>query len=319
VAAPGRHRAAEPPEAAVRLNALGVRYRYGADAPALDGLDLSVRCGEVVALVGPNGAGKSTLLRILAEELTPGEGVLELFPPKRAGRSARGYAPEEAAHFEPLSGRSNALFFAQAAGLSRTEAEDAVEQHIRILGLTEDADRAVSTYSFGARRKLLLVEALAHRPSLALLDEPTTGLDAQSREAFAQLVRKRALEGTSVVLASHDLALVAELADRVVFLHAGRVVAGGRPEELVAAVAGVARFEVTLLAPFDPLPESFGEGIRLVSPGDPLVFESLRGQAGLPETLASLVGAGGRVRSLVVRDAGLAEAFRRLTGQALEP
>jgi ABC-type multidrug transport system ATPase subunit len=301
------------------VRAVAVSYRYDSGTAALNGVDLEGRSGEIVALVGPNGAGKSTLLRLLAGDLAPDAGALYL-PSRRsaAGRVAMGYAGEEACHFESLSGTYNAVFFARAAGLSREEAEAAVREQFDRLGLAEDASRPVSTYSFGARRKLQLVEALAHRPTLTLLDEPFVGLDLDSREALADLLRERSAAGGTVMMASHDLDLLPQLADRIVFLHDARVVAGGSPDELLSSMPNVARFEFTLDGGVDSAELVLGEGMILVDGGDPIVLESERGHAALPEACRVLAAAGARIRAVVVRDAGLAAVFRKVTGAELD-
>ena len=301
------------------VRAVAVSYRYDSGTPALDGVDLEGRSGEIVALVGPNGAGKSTLLRLLARDLVPDAGALHL-PSRRsaAGRVAMGYAGDEACHFESLSGTHNAVFFARAAGLGREEADAAVREQFDRLGLAEDASRPVSTYSFGARRKLLLVEALAHRPTLTVLDEPFVGLDLDSREALADLLRERSSEGGTLVMASHDLDLLPQLADRIVFIHDARVIAGGSPDELLSSMPNVARFEFTLDGGIDSAGLVLGEGMTLVDRGDPLVLESERGEAALPEACRALTAAGARIRSLAVRDAGLAAVFRSVTGVEID-
>jgi ABC-2 type transport system ATP-binding protein len=301
------------------VHAQGLRYRYGHGDPVLEGVDLDIGLGEIVALVGRNGAGKSTLLRILAGELTALSGTLTL-PARRspAGRVMLGYAGEEEAHFESLSGVRNAVFFARAAGLRRVEAEAAVAEHMDMLGLADEAQRPVSEYSFGARRKLLLVEALAHRPALTLLDEPFVGLDQPSREALIQVLRLKSAQRGTVVVASHDLALLPELADRIVFLHEGRVAAQGRVAELLASVGRATRFEIEVDRRPPRLEGLFRPGISIVSDGDPLVLETSRGQAALPEVLGALGAAGAVVRSVAIREADLAEVFRRVTGTELE-
>ncbi len=301
------------------LRARGVTHGYGPDAQAVRGADLVAAPGEVLALVGPNGAGKSTLLGLLEGRLTPGEGTIEA-PPRRGedGRVAFGYAPESSVHYEVLTGRENAVFFARAAGLPRAEAEGEVSAFLGIMGLAEDADRPVVEYSYGARRKLTLIEALAHRPAVALLDEPTVGLDADSRSALTGVVRERARAGLTTVLASHDLSFVGEVADRVLFMHRGRVLGGGRPEALVAEGGGAARFEVTLGgASVDAIP--WPDGLRVLRAGNPLVLESSRGPGDVTRVVTTLITAGGAITSLTVREAGLADAFRRIAGDELGP
>lgn len=309
-----RDGAAEPP---IRLSGVGFRYApHG--PPVLADVELQVARGEVVVLVGPNGAGKSTLLRVLAGELAPDVGELHVPPRRRPdGRVGLGYAPDEAVHFDALTGERNAMFFARAAGLDRRAAVAAVSEHMEALGLVEYARRPVSEYSFGARRKLLLIEALAHRPRLILLDEPTAGLDAASRESLSRMLRGRAADGDSAVIASHDPGLVAELADRIVFVHRGHLVAGGRPTELLAGLGEATRLEISLESGAPSLPGHLGEGVRVVRDADPLIVESERGQACLPEVTSALLSAGARIRSIVIREAGLAEAFRLATGEEL--
>lgn len=301
------------------VRAEGVRYGYRRGAPVLNGVDLKIGVGEIVGLVGRNGSGKSTLLRLLAGELAPQAGTLEL-PARRSsgGRVMLGYAPEEGAHFESLSGEQNALFFARAAGLGRAEARSAVSEYMDALGFSEEATRPVSEYSFGTRRKLLLVEALAHRPALTLLDEPFVGLDQPSREALFRLLRLQSARRGTVVVASHDLDLLPELADRIVFVHDGRVAASGRVAELLASVGRATRIEFEVDRRPEGLAGRFRPGITVVSEGDPLVIESQRGQGVLQEVCGVLVAAGAVIRSVKVREDDLAEVFRRATGAELD-
>ena len=160
--------------------------------------------------------------------------------------------------------------------------------------------------------------ARANPPALTLLDGPFVGLDLDSREALADLLRERSAEGGTVVMASHDLDLLPQLADRIVFIHDARVVAGGSPDELLAAMPDVTRFEFTLDRPVDSAELVLGEGITLVDGGDPLVLESERGQAALPDACRALVAAGARIRGVAVRNVGLAAVFRSVTGAELD-
>lgn len=276
--------------------------------------------GRVQAVVGPNGAGKSTLLRLMTGRLTPREGRVELLPERRSGGvAALGYVGETTAHFDAVSGLGNALFFARVCGMARDEASRAVAEHIELLDLTEEAPAPVSTYSYGNRRKLLLVEALAHRPPFIVLDEPTAGLDVSARHALLELLRARRSDGAAVLVASHDLEFLTELADRVAFLHRGRVVAEGTLDGLLSDVVGSStRFVIEVdEQPRRPV-TSFGPDVVLVDDGDALVLESSRGQAALPDVCAALVGAGARISRLAIREPGLSEAFRRITGEDLE-
>jgi ABC-2 type transport system ATP-binding protein len=302
------------------VRARGVSYRYGSGALSVSDVDLEVRPGEIVAVIGPNGAGKSTLLRLMTGRLPPSEGTVERSATRIGadGTATLGYGGEETAHFEPLSGFQNARFFARASGLGRRAAAAAVTEHFELLGLTEQATEPVLTYSYGNRRKLLLIEALAHRPVFIVLDEPTAGFDATSRDAAGRLLDRRREEGAGILMVSHDLDLVRELADRITFLHRGTVVTAARPHELLAEIIGpTTRFEISL----DERPTrtigSFGPDVTVVREGDEVVLDTSRGQAALPDICTALVAAGARISRIAVREPGLAEAFRRITGEDL--
>lgn len=317
---PGR---AHPPEGARAtsvVRAHEVRFAYTAGAPVLNGVDLEIGVGEIVAFVGPQGAGKSTLLRLLAGDLEPASGDLELPARRSAGRRIMlGYAGDEDVHFDALSGWRNAVFFARAGGMRRKEAEAAVAELMEILGLKEQAHEPVAQYDHEARRRLLLVEALAHRPALTVLDDPFEGLSQRRREALIHALRVRSAQRGTVVVASEDLALIPELADRILFMHQGRIVAAGRVAELLATVGTATRLEIRLERRPQHLDPRFRSGIEVVSPGDPYVLEVERGAAAVGEVTAALTAAGATVKSVTVREADLAEAFRRATGVELVP
>lgn len=212
--------------------------RYGSHE-ALGGVDLDVAAGEVVGILGPNGAGKTSLLRLLCGGRSPTSGSITI-PTSRADI---GIAGDESIHLDALSGLENALIFAELGGLTRASARSRVCALLARFGLDADADRAVSDYSFGMRRKLLLLEALAHEPRLLVLDEPTTGLDQQGRDALHQVLRERVAAGAAAVLASNDPIEPQRLCDRVLFLHRGRIVLEGSPADLIERFGGEERLE----------------------------------------------------------------------------
>jgi ABC-type multidrug transport system ATPase subunit len=309
--------AGDPGRSAGVVRVKGVRFGYRIGALALDGLDLEIGVGEIVALVGPKGAGKSTLLRVLAGDIVPTVGTVELPPRRSSGRrSMLGYAAG-APHFETLSGWDNAMFFARAGGMRRREAEGAVAELMDALGLGEQRNRPVAEYAPEARRKLTLIGALAHRPALTVIDDPFAGLAQRSREALIHVLRLRSAQRGTVVVASEDLSLIPELADRIVFMHHGRVVASGRVAELLQSVGSATRLELELERRPQHLDVRFRPGISVVSDGDPYVLETSRGRGVMGEVLAALTAAGATVKSVTVHEADLAEAFRRATGAEL--
>jgi ABC-type multidrug transport system ATPase subunit len=300
------------------IRAAGLTYRYSGALPALNGVDLEIAVGEVVAVVGPAGSGKSTLLRVLAGLVPPTSGTVEL-PWRRTfgGRLMVGFAGEVEPHFESMTGRQNAFFFARAAGLRRADAAASVQEHIVQLGLEEDADRPVSEYSFAARRRLVLVEALAHGPALTVLDNPFLGLDQATRSSLIHNLRLQSAKRGTVVVASSELTLLPELADRILFIHEGRIVTGGRVAELLGSLGESTRIEITFDRKPQRLEAQFRPGTKVVSDGDPLVLESSRGPNAVGEACAALTAVGAVIRSVTVRESDLAEVFRRVTGAEL--
>lgn len=286
-------------------------------------VDLSVFPGTIVALIGPNGSGKSTLLGLLSTRLRPAGGTLELLgtPVAQSTLSALrrrlGVGFDHPAHVDELSGRSNAVFFARAVGGTDHVADRGSPGLAQELGLGAVLDEPVAGYSFGMRRKLALVEALAHRPALVLLDEPTVGLDASARAAFWRELARRKAAGATVVLASNELDDLAEHVDRVIFLVDGRVAHDDTPRALLASVEGVTRFEIHC-SPSPPIGPDPAQGLQVEITETGLVVESRLGSAPLPGLLSDLIQAGVQIHEVTVRPPGLVTAFEKLTGVALD-
>ena len=199
----------------------GIVKRYGARV-ALDGVDLSVSPGEIVALLGPNGAGKSTLVSIAAGLLTPDAGTVAV--PGRPG-----LAPQEIGVYPSLTVRENLLAFAEVHRVPRAWASRLLEPFV----LSALADRPAGRLSGGEQRRLHTAIALVHRPEVALLDEPTAGADTETRAAILAAVRELARDGTAVVYTTHYLPEVEALDASVALLEAGRVIASGTVASLV--------------------------------------------------------------------------------------
>ncbi len=304
----------------VRLEQVG--YVYDSGRRGVDGVDLDVRAGDVVAIIGPNGAGKSTLLGLLTGALVPSSGRVAVLgrPAHRlrgAGRARLGVGVDEPAHADELTGRENALLFARAHGLGAREAAARVDAIFATFGLSGDAHVACGAWSFGMRRRLQLSEALAHDPALVLLDEPTIGLDTAGLAALRELLAARARAGTAIVVATNDLHGLIPVATRIVFLHEGRKVADDAPDALLARVRGATRIDVTL----DTVPDGivFPIGTTAVLRPDGCEIRTPDGTATLPAICAALVEAGARIRALRVREPDLTDVFRDLTGADLAP
>jgi ABC-2 type transport system ATP-binding protein len=220
------------------IEARGLTKRYGR-VTALDGLDLVAEPGQVVAVLGPNGAGKTTFVRAVATLLKPDAGTLRVAGedavahPRRV-RPMIGLAGQFAAVEEAMTGRENLRLVARLYRLDRRQARAAADAVLDRMGLADVADRLVRTYSGGLRRRLDLGASLVGAPRLLLLDEPTTGLDPASRSQLWDAVRGLVADGTDVLLTTQYLDEADKLAERIVIVDHGRVIAEGSPADLKA-------------------------------------------------------------------------------------
>src|SRR5437763_6683055 len=243
---------------AIEVEKLVREFRKG--PRAVDGIDLAVQPGEIYGFLGPNGAGKSTTVLMLTTLLPPTSGTARVggHDIVREGSKVRatiGAALQEAALDPVLTGREHLTLQATLQGLPSAQRRSRARELLRRVGLTEAADRRVGGYSGGMKRRLDLALALVHSPRILFLDEPTTGLDPQSRAALWEEVQRLARdEGMTVFLTTQYLEEADVLADRIGIIDQGRIVAEGTPEELKAEVSA-STVEVT---PDDP-----GSGDRL--------------------------------------------------------
>jgi ABC-2 type transport system ATP-binding protein len=229
----------------IELQHLSKRYggRKGQPVQALDDLCLSVPAGCLYGLLGPNGAGKTTALRILCTLLAPDAGSVRVggldgLADPRGVRRLLGYVAQEVALDKILSGRELLQLQGDLYHLRPAERNRRIEDLIDLLAMGDWIDRRCGSYSGGMRRRLDLAAGLLHRPQVLVLDEPTVGLDIESRGAIWHVLRQLRDEGTTVLLSSHYLEEVDALADRLAILEAGRVIAEGTPAELKAALGG---------------------------------------------------------------------------------
>lgn len=231
------------------INVRGVRKSFrGTDRPALDGVDLQVSPGRVCALLGANGAGKTTLVRILTTltRKDAGAATVNGWDVERAPgqvRASIGVVGQYAALDEVLSARENLEMFARLIGLSRAESRGRAGALLEQAGLEEHGEKRVAEFSGGMRRRLDLVTSMITRPAVLLIDEPTTGLDPVARRAIWDAVRGLVADGTTVLLTTQYLDEADELADDIVILREGTVLATGTPKDLKALV-GEPRMEL---------------------------------------------------------------------------
>jgi len=291
---------------------------------AVVGIDLEVYAGEIFGFLGPNGAGKTTTLRMLATLLPPtsGEATVagqDLLRHPGEVRRRIGYVGQRGGADLEITGRHELIFEARLYGMGRTEARARAAELILTLELESCADRKVSTYSGGQKRRLDVGVGLVHKPQLLFLDEPTTGLDPQSRARMWDEVRKLRDEGTTVFITTHYLEEADALCNRIAIIDHGRIVAEGTPDELKRAVAGdLVTVGVTgdveaalrLLQPQPFVREASIEGSELRLYVD-------RGETATPDILRLLDTAGLGLTTVALSRPSLDDVFLRSTGRSL--
>ncbi len=213
--------------------AVGMR---GKKLRAVDDLCLEVGDNEIFGLLGPNGSGKSTTIKIILGLLEASKGTCEIYgrPSKLVdARRSVGFLPEAPYFYRYLTGRELVRYYARICMVSRVKIDSAVDSVIKLVGMTEAADRRVGTYSKGMLQRIGLAQSLVHEPQLVILDEPTAGVDPLGSAAIAEIVRELKRRGKTVLLSSHLLAQIEGLCDRVAILHRGKLVREGRIDDLV--------------------------------------------------------------------------------------
>jgi ABC-2 type transport system ATP-binding protein len=228
---------APPPD--VLLRVAGLSYRYG-ERIAVRSADLACHRGEILGLLGPNGAGKTTLLSCVAGLLGGHGGTMTFggvpFTPARdaAARLRLGLVPQDLALYDDLSARENLVFFARLQGVPAATTTAAVDRGLALAGLQDRAADRVRTFSGGMKRRLNLAVGDLHQPDLLLLDEPTVGVDPQSRNHLFESLQHLRAAGRTLIYTSHYMEEVQKLCDRVAVMHEGAVVAVGTTAELAA-------------------------------------------------------------------------------------
>src|SRR5262245_30329074 len=308
------------------IEAEGLTKRFGT-TQALAGLDLAASEGSILGLLGPNGAGKTTAVRILATLVLPDAGRArvagyDVVRDPAAVRRNIGFTAQDATLDETLTGRQNLRMVGELSRMRRAEARTRAEELLRTFEMTDAAGRVLKGYSGGMRRRLDLAASLMTRPPVLFLDEPTTGLDPASRHRVWSVIRGLVDDGTTVLLTTQYLDEADQLADRIVVVDHGRVVAQGTPAELKRLTGG-AQLEATLSRP----DAAAADALRLLVEAPVRVSEDgrrlrapVRSTPGLlTRIVRALDEAGGDLEDVAVHQPSLDDVFMRLTGATPEP
>lgn len=310
------------PEAVLRCS--GLHKRFG-QLVAVDGVGFAIAPGETYGLLGPNGAGKTTTVSMLCGLLEPDSGEVVVAGHRVSGSGVKakaqiGYVPQDIALYPDLSGHENLQFFGRLYGLSGTDLKARIDHMLEVVALTERADERVEHYSGGMKRRLNIAAGLLHEPKVLVLDEPTAGVDPQSRNAILENVADLAKAGMAVLYTTHYMEEAERLCDRVGIIDEGKIIAEGTRRELVAQVGQRDRIELSAtgqLAKFGAQAKRLKD-VDDATVGDGTVQLLVReGRRLLPRVLEIAERTGAQISSVEVIEPDLEALFLHLTGKAL--
>jgi ABC-2 type transport system ATP-binding protein len=315
-------------------NAIDVQdlHKSFGNQAAVRGVTFAARAGEVLSLLGPNGAGKSTTIAMLSGLLQPtsGDACLDghsIRTEPAAARAALGVVPQDIALYPDLSARENLDFWGKMYGLRGPALRQRVDEVLDVIGLRDRQKDRVGTFSGGMKRRVNIGAALLHRPRVIIMDEPTVGIDPQSRRHILDSVRELNRQGMTVLYVTHYMEEAAELSDHIAIMDQGRVIAQGTHAELIRLVGQQTRLALGLSGETGGLAEAWQgvPGVARVS----IVQEAERLQAGtasvlcddsnvvLPRLFEAANRLGARITSVDIQEPDLETVFLHLTGKAL--
>jgi ABC-2 type transport system ATP-binding protein len=302
------------------LEVLDVRKTFG-NQNALEGVSLRMSAGEILGLLGPNGAGKTTLVRSVVGRVVPDSGELRIFgkgPAEKDSTAVRGWVPQEIALYPLLSPWQNLWTFGRYQGLTGAELDAAIGRSLDWSGLADRAKDKTSSLSGGMRRRLNIACGTIHAPKLLLLDEPTVGVDPQSRERIYTMIGELKARGVSLLYTTHYMEEAERLCDRIAIIDHGRIIAAGTRDELVLATLG-SRQALTIEAEA-PIPASLRENLERMGAsvnGTSVVLRTEDAPRQIRELLEAFHAGNARVRDLTLKPPSLEEVFLDLTGREL--
>jgi ABC-2 type transport system ATP-binding protein len=308
-------------------NAIEVQslYKSFGDLQAVQGASFSAEEGEVLSLLGPNGAGKSTTISVLSGLLAPTQGEASIMghsirSEAEAAKACLGVVPQDIALYPDLSARENLLFWGKMYGLRGAALSQRVNEVLEIIGLADRQKDRVGKYSGGMKRLFNIGAALLHKPSVIIMDEPTVGIDPQSRRHILDNVKELNRQGMTVLYTTHYMEEAAELSNHIAIMDQGKVIAYGTHAELIRLVGEQTRIDLSLNVEGGQIAETWKqvEGVSQAISEDGkvnvLVDDSNRV---LPRLFEAATGAGVRITGVDIQEPNLEAVFMHLTGRAL--
>jgi linearmycin/streptolysin S transport system ATP-binding protein len=307
---------------AIKVNNL---HKSFGEIKAVQGVSFDVEPGEIFGLLGPNGAGKTTTISMLSTLLRPDEGDASIMGHSlrhdpMAVKSVLGVVPQEIALYEDLSARENLTFWGKMYGLRGGELRRRVNEVLELIGLSDRANGRVSTFSGGMKRRVNIGVALLHKPQVIYMDEPTVGIDPQSRRNILDSVVTLKNQGMTVLYTTHYMEEAQELCNHIAIMDHGQIMARGTHEELVQLVGEQTRIDLTLNAEASRVMGTWQaiEGVSRVSTENGLITVLVKdSNQVLPRLFEATTRLSARITSVDIREPNLEAVFLHLTGRAL--
>jgi len=289
----------------------------------MNGINFEIKEGEFFGLLGPNGAGKTTTISIMSTILEPSGGVVKIDGLDVASKSAEckrriGVVPQEIALYNELSAYQNLLFWGSLYDVPKPELKKRIEEILKLFGLWDRKDDKVKTYSGGMKRRINIASALLHQPKVLFMDEPTVGIDPQSRNLIYEVIKKLHKDGMTIVYTTHYMEEAERFCDRIAIIDNGQIIAQGSLEELKNSVA----IKETIVISFSNLTEEFlkqilakNKDVKQVD--DSLQFFSLNAKNDLSKIILQCNEIGLEILQIEIQKVNLETIFLNLTGKQL--
>lgn len=305
----------------LRVEGLHKRFK---ERVALKDVCFDVFEGEIFCLLGPNGAGKSTTINILSTALKADAGEVyfrgaPVVASNREYRASLGIVPQNLAIYEEISARANVMFFASLYGIRGKQLRDNVQRALEFVGLSDRQNDKPSTFSGGMKRRLNIACAIAHNPKIIIMDEPTVGIDPQSRTHILNSIKALRDAGATVIYTTHYMEEVEAISTRIVIVDHGEIIAEGTKEQLKDNLADGRIYTIAVDEGTDVTDDLFAiEGVKRVDwTAGGLEVATTPGIENLDKIIAALIGAGCKIRNLTTSAASLETVFLQLTGRSL--
>ncbi len=295
------------------------------DVAAVNGVDLGIKEGEIFGLLGPNGAGKSTTLNTLLGLLKISSGTIRMFGKdfsanEREIKGNIGYVPQELAFFESLSAQDNVKYWGKLYGLRGENLIIAVKEALEFTGLWDRRKDPAKSYSGGMKRRLNIACAVVHKPKILFMDEPTVGVDPQSRNNILESIKTMNKNGTTVVYTSHYMEEIEAICDRVAIMDFGKIISLGTIEELIDSISKENRLSIELTNKTDAaisVVEKTDGVLQCEKDGDTLHIKMKKNEKYLTILLENLINNQFKIKALTLEKPNLEAVFLQLTGKKL--